>query len=130
MAYRAALFERASAQGHAGAFERLGAFAESGRGGAKDAGVAKTYYEKAVALGNEDAKVALKRLECPYVMKDKRGKFVTNLCFLKTLPKNGKGSYPMRATSRALCLAAAAFLFLLPHPCPQARSSIRARTST
>jgi tetratricopeptide (TPR) repeat protein len=75
------LFEKASAQGHAGAFERLGAFAESGRGGAKDAGVAKTYYEKAVALGNEEAKVALKRLECPYVMKDKRGNFVTNLCF-------------------------------------------------
>jgi len=75
------LFERASAQGHAGAFERLGAFAESGRGGAKDSGVAKSYYEKAVALGNEDAKVALKRLECPYVMKDKRGNFVTNLCF-------------------------------------------------
>jgi hypothetical protein len=25
--------------------------------------------------------VALKRLECPYVLKDKRGKFVSDLCF-------------------------------------------------
>jgi hypothetical protein len=27
-----------------------------------------------------DAKAALKRIECPYA-KDKRGNFVTNLCF-------------------------------------------------
>ena len=27
------------------------------------------------------AKKALKRLECPYTIKDKRGNFVTNLCF-------------------------------------------------
>ena len=39
------------------------------------------YYEKAAALGNENAKVALKRVECPYVVKDKSGKFVSNLCF-------------------------------------------------
>ena len=32
-------------------------------------------------LGDEDAKKALKRLECPYVIKDKRGNLVTNLCF-------------------------------------------------
>jgi TPR repeat protein len=75
------LFERASAQGHAGALERMGAFAQSGRGGPQDSSAAKAYYEKAAALGNEDAKAALKRVECPYVMKDKRGKVVTNLCF-------------------------------------------------
>jgi uncharacterized protein len=76
-----ALFEKAAAQNHAGALERMGAFAQSGRGGPKDASAAKSYYEKAAALGNETAKVALKRLECPYVLKDKRGGVVTNLCF-------------------------------------------------
>jgi TPR repeat protein len=76
-----ALFERAAAQGHPAALERMGAFAESGRGGPKDSGVAKAYYEKAAALGNEDAKAALKRTDCPYVIKDKRGNVVTNLCF-------------------------------------------------
>jgi TPR repeat protein len=76
-----ALFEKAAAQNHAAALERMGAFAQSGRGGDKDATAAKAWYEKAAALGNEDAKAALKRLECPYVIKDKRGNFVTNLCF-------------------------------------------------
>src|SRR5438128_3190556 len=76
-----ALFEKAAAQNHPGALERMGAFAQEGRGGDKDVTAAKAYYEKAAALGNEDAKVALKRLECPYVIKDKRGNFVTNLCF-------------------------------------------------
>jgi TPR repeat protein len=76
-----ALFEKAAAQNHPGALERMGAFALDGRGGEKDATGAKAYYEKAAALGNEDAKAALKRLECPYVIKDKRGNFVTNLCF-------------------------------------------------
>jgi uncharacterized protein len=61
--------------------ERMGAFAESGRGGPKDTDAAKAYYERAAALGNEDAKAELKRLQCPYVIKDKRGAFVTNLCF-------------------------------------------------
>jgi TPR repeat protein len=75
------LFERAAAQGHTGALMQMGAFAQSGRGGPKDSSAAKAYYEKAAALGNEDAKAALKRLECPYVMKDKRGNFVSNLCF-------------------------------------------------
>jgi len=75
------LFEKAAAQGHPGAMERMGAFAKSGRGGPQDASAAKAYYEKAAALGNEDAKAALKRTECPYVIKDKNGKFVTNLCF-------------------------------------------------
>ncbi len=76
-----ALFERAAAQGHPGALERMGAFAQSGRGGPQDSSAAKAYYEKAAALGNEDAKAALKRAECPIVIKDKRGNFVTNLCF-------------------------------------------------
>jgi TPR repeat protein len=76
-----ALFEKAAAQNHAAALERMGAFAQGGRGGDKDATAAKAWYEKAAALGNEDAKAALKRLECPYVIKDKRGNFVTNLCF-------------------------------------------------
>lgn len=76
-----ALFEKAAAQDHPGALERLGAFTQSGRGGAQDSSAAKTYYEKAAALGNAEAKAALKRAECPYVIKDKNGKFVTNLCF-------------------------------------------------
>ena len=71
-----ALFEKAAAQGHAGALERMGAFTRSGRGGPKDASASKAYYEKAALLGNEDAKAALKRAECDIVIKDKRGKQV------------------------------------------------------
>jgi len=76
-----ALFEKAAAQGHAGALERMGEFARIGRGGPQDTNAAKAYYEKAAALGNENAKAALKRVDCPYVVKDKRGKPVYNLCF-------------------------------------------------
>ena len=75
------LFERAAAQDHPGALERMGAFAESGRGGPQSKDAAKAYYERAAALGNEDAKFALKRMECGWVIKDKRGSVVTNLCF-------------------------------------------------
>jgi uncharacterized protein len=75
------LFEKAAAQNHAGALERMGTFAQEGRGGPKDPSAAKAYYERAAALGDEDAKKALKRLECPYAIKDKRGNLVTNLCF-------------------------------------------------
>jgi TPR repeat protein len=75
------LFAKAAAQNHAGALERMGEFAQEGRGGPKDSAAAKAYYERAAALGDEDAKKALKRIECPYVIKDKRGNFVTNLCF-------------------------------------------------
>jgi TPR repeat protein len=75
------LFEKAAAQNHAGALERMGAFTQEGRGGPKDSAAAKAYYERAAALGDEDAKKALKRLECPVAIKDKRGNFVTNLCF-------------------------------------------------
>jgi TPR repeat protein len=59
----------------------MGAFAQAGRGGPKDSDAAKAYYERAAALGDEDAKKALERLRCPYVIKDKRGNLVTNLCF-------------------------------------------------
>jgi FOG: TPR repeat, SEL1 subfamily len=52
-----------------------------GRGGAKDSDAAKSYYQRAAALGDEDAKKALERLRCPYAIKDKRGNVVTNLCF-------------------------------------------------
>ena len=76
-----ALFEKAAAQDHPGALLQMGVFAQSGRGGPEDKTAAKAYYEKAAALGNEDAKAALKRAECPYAIKDKRGNFVTNLCF-------------------------------------------------
>src|SRR5712671_6802304 len=76
-----AMFEKAAAQNRPGALERMGAFAQEGRGGPKDSSAAKAYYERAAALGDEDAKKALKRLECPYAIKDKRGNFVTNLCF-------------------------------------------------
>ena len=76
-----AMFEKAAAQNHPGALERMGAFAQEGRGGPKDAAAAKSYYERAAALGNEDAKAELKRLECPVVLKDKRGNVASNLCF-------------------------------------------------
>jgi uncharacterized protein len=75
------LFEKAAAQNHPGALERMGAFTQEGRGGPKDASAAKAYYERASTLGDEDAKKALKRIECPYAIKDKRGNLVTNLCF-------------------------------------------------
>ncbi len=76
-----ALFAKAAAQDHPGALMRMGEFTRDGRGGAKDLTAAKAYFEKAALLGNEDAKAALKRAECPYVIKDKNGKFVSNLCF-------------------------------------------------
>ena len=38
------LFEKAAAQNHAGALERMGAFAQEGRGGPKDSSAAKAYY--------------------------------------------------------------------------------------
>lgn len=76
-----ALFEKAAAQGHPGALEWMGSFVQSGRGGPQDSTAAKAYYEKAAALGNENAKEVLKRLQCPYRIKDKQGKYVTDLCF-------------------------------------------------
>ena len=75
------MFEKAAAQNHPGALERMGAFAQEGRGGPKDSAAAKSYYQRAADLGNEDAKAELKRMECPVVLKDKRGNVVSNLCF-------------------------------------------------
>ncbi|RAI38664.1 tetratricopeptide repeat protein [Rhodoplanes roseus] len=76
-----ALFEKAAALDHPGALERMGAYAQEGRGGPKDTTAAMTYYERAATLGNEEAKAALKRLQCPHVIKNKQGQVVTNLCF-------------------------------------------------
>jgi TPR repeat protein len=76
-----ALFEKAAAQGHAQALDWAGNFAENGRGGPANKDAAKAYYQQAAALGNDDAKEALERLKCPYVVKDKRGKVVSTLCF-------------------------------------------------
>ena len=76
-----AMFEKAAAQGHAEALDWLGSFVLSGRGGPQDTKAAKDYYEKAAALGNEDAKTALKRLECSMIVKDRRGNYIGNLCF-------------------------------------------------
>jgi len=42
---------------------------------------AKAYYEKAAGAGNAQAKTALKRIQCPYVLKDKQGNVYSNLCF-------------------------------------------------
>lgn len=76
-----AMFEKAAAQNHPAALERMGAFAAEGRGGPKDSSAAKAYYERAAALGDADAKKALEKLRCPYVIKDKRGGVVTTMCF-------------------------------------------------
>ena len=59
----------------------MGAFSAEGRGGPKDRDAAKGYYKRAADLGDEQAKAALKRLNCPVAIKDKRGNFVTDLCF-------------------------------------------------
>ena len=47
----------------------------------RDTKAAKGYYEQAAALGDEDAKAALKRLECAFTVKDKRGNVIGNLCY-------------------------------------------------
>ena len=73
--------EKAAAQNHAEALLWAGSFAQRGVGGPEDSAKAKNYFAKSAALGNEDAKAALKRIECPYVLKDKRGQVMTNLCF-------------------------------------------------
>ena len=74
-------FEKAAVQGHPRALLWLGVFAETGRGGPQDTSAAKAYYEKAAALGIEEARAALKRMECSWVVKDKQGNVVTTLCF-------------------------------------------------
>jgi uncharacterized protein len=76
-----AMFEKAAAQNHPAALERMGTFAAEGRGGPKDTDSAKSYYERAAALGDEGAKKAVERLRCPYVIKNKQGQVMTNMCF-------------------------------------------------
>jgi uncharacterized protein len=76
-----ALFEKAAAQNHPGALAQMGVFAQEGRGGPKDRDAAKAYYKRAADLGDEQAKAALKKLDCPIAIKDKRGNFVSDLCF-------------------------------------------------
>lgn len=76
-----ALFEKAAAQNHPGALVEMGAFAQEGRGGPKDRDAAKAYYKRAADLGDEQAKTALKKLDCPMSIRDKRGNFITDLCF-------------------------------------------------
>jgi uncharacterized protein len=76
-----ALFEKAAAQNHPGALVQMGAFAQEGRGGPKDRDAAKAYYKRAADLGDEQARTALKKLDCPIAIKDKRGKLVSDLCF-------------------------------------------------
>ena len=76
-----ALFEKAAALGHVGAMVHAGAFAQIGRGGPQNTSVAKAHFARAAALGNEEAKDRLKRIECSYVVKDKQGNVLSNLCF-------------------------------------------------
>ncbi|MGB7255763.1 MAG: tetratricopeptide repeat protein [Xanthobacteraceae bacterium] len=76
-----ALFAKAAAQNHAAALEWLGAFEEAGRGGPKDKDAAKADYERAVTLGDDNAKAGLERLKCPLVLSTKSGEVWTHLCF-------------------------------------------------
>jgi TPR repeat protein len=76
-----ALFEKAAALDHGGALERLGAYAEAGRAGPKDESAALAFYKKAAALGDDDASDALKRLRCPFQLKDKNGEAAGRICF-------------------------------------------------
>jgi len=75
-----ALFEKAAAQNHPGALEWAGSFAEAGRGGPKDGAAAKADYEKAVALGNDNAKAALRRMQCSLQISDKKGNPIWTVC--------------------------------------------------
>jgi uncharacterized protein len=79
-----ALFEKAAALNHGGALERLGAYAEAGRAGSKDEKAAVEFYRKAAALGSDDARDArdaIKRIQCPFALKDKNGKTAGSICF-------------------------------------------------
>jgi TPR repeat protein len=76
-----ALFEKAASLNHGGALERLGAYAEAGRAGPKDERAAIVFYKQAAEFGSDDAADALKRMRCPFVMKDKDGKTAGSICF-------------------------------------------------
>ena len=112
------LFEKAAAQSHSGALERMGAFAQTGRGGPQDSNAAKAYYEQAAALGNEQAKAALKQSECRYVIKDKRGNFVTKSVLL---------SQSKQCLLAKLSLRTAKALPVRHIPCPSAGRNAQRR---
>ncbi len=76
-----ALFEKAAALDHGGALERLGAYAEAGRAGPKDEAAAIKFYKRAAELGSDEAADALKRMRCPFALKDKDGKPAGRICF-------------------------------------------------
>src|SRR5260221_465696 len=77
-----AAWRKAADKGSSSAMVELGVLYGTGSGGGpKDSSAAKAYYERAAALGDEDARKALERLRCPWAIKDKRGNLVTNLCF-------------------------------------------------
>ena len=75
------LFEKAAEQGHVDAMVWAGAFWEMGRGGPKDDVKARAFYAKAAAAGNVQAKEGVQRIDCPRVLKDKKGNILTHLCF-------------------------------------------------
>jgi TPR repeat protein len=76
-----AWFEKAAALGHAGAIYMLGAYAEAGKAGPRDRKAALDHYWKAASLGDTEAEDALKRLRCPFTLKDKDGKQAGMICF-------------------------------------------------
>jgi uncharacterized protein len=55
-------YEKAAAQGHAGAMNNLGFLYENGSGVGKDYAQARQWFEKAAALGSNVAKNNLQRL--------------------------------------------------------------------
>ena len=67
-----------SAETNAEAQYQLGLMLAEGKGGAQDDAGARALFEKAAAQNHPGA---LERARCPYVIKDKRGNAVTNLCF-------------------------------------------------
>jgi len=86
-----AVWRKVAAKGSSSAMVELGVLYGMGAGVARDEAQARKLFERAAqagnprgraaALGDADAKAALERLRCPYVIKDKRGNVVTNLCF-------------------------------------------------
>jgi uncharacterized protein len=75
-----AWFEKAATLGHSGAIYMLGSYAEEGRAGPRDRKAALDHYRKAAELGDSDAEDALKRLRCPFSLKDQDGKSAGVIC--------------------------------------------------
>ena len=76
-----AWFEKAAALDHPDALYSLGLMTAEGRGGPGDRMAAETYLSRAAALGNEDAAKALRRLRCPFKLKEQDGKEAGQICF-------------------------------------------------